>query len=225
MLWWRDGFYAAGKKKQSWDVKQGHLRQRSMPGQNMYNLALVYPLAFKLLQIYFPPIKFFMRQYWLLQFGPATAERSRGVQTWLSSSQSGAPNSPHRVRRNQRVRGRRRPPRPKVNHKALLFLHARQRLTSQRNTLWNYVNMDTRTHLLSAWELDYKIDMFVVAGQVWHRELSVCNVLHIIIKWRRQKFPSHAIHNFILNINTKELWVFFLPFPRLTGAKKQCAYF
>lgn len=53
------------KKKQSWDVKQGHLRQSSMPGQNMYNLALVYPLAFKLLQIYFPLIKFFMRQYWL----------------------------------------------------------------------------------------------------------------------------------------------------------------
>lgn len=66
---WHDGamgfMLLKKKKKQSWDVKQGHLRQSSMPGQNMYNLALVYPLAFKLLQIYFPPIKFFMRQYWL----------------------------------------------------------------------------------------------------------------------------------------------------------------
>lgn len=101
----------------------------------------------------------------------------RGVQTWLSSPQSGAPNSPHRVWWNQQVRGRCRPPRPKVNHKALLFLHARQWLKSQRNTLWNYVNMDTCTHLLSAWELVYKIDMFVVASQVWHSSLcAMCSI-------------------------------------------------
>lgn len=35
----------------------------NMPGQNM--LSWVHPLAFTLLQIYFPPVKFFMRRRWL----------------------------------------------------------------------------------------------------------------------------------------------------------------
>lgn len=94
-----------------------------MPGQNMYNLALVYPLAFKLLQIYFPPIKFFMRQYWLCSL--------------VLPQQNGAGGSnltEHPAECSVKP-GRCRPPRPKVNHKALLFLHARQWLKSQRNTL------------------------------------------------------------------------------------------
>lgn len=66
--------------------------EANMPGQNM--LSWVYPLAFTLLQIYFPPAKFFMRRHWLcsmvmlelLHSGAPETPPAESVATWLTST-------------------------------------------------------------------------------------------------------------------------------------------
>lgn len=136
--------------------------EANMPGQNM--LSWVYPLAFTLLQIYFPPVKFFMRRRWLCSMVmPA-------VQTWQSSSTLELrklhplsrlqPDWPH-----QQVWQRCARFAPEESYQAITFLHASLwGMQFGATQLWTYIDVYV---FESGSKVHYKMDLLAVAGQGW----------------------------------------------------------